>query len=99
MNLQALMYLGKMGEIHGIDLWNYQSPHAGSIQNACDFFLSYINHFEEWPYEQITPVDWSWLIPLVLECSRIYKDNRYEAYLQTLLNEIKPTDRLILTKL
>ncbi len=99
MNLQALMYPGKMGEIRGNDLWNYQSPQAGSIQNACDLIFPYIKHFGEWPFEQITPVDWSWLIPLVSECSRVYKDPRYDAYMQSLLNEIKPTNRLILTKL
>ena len=99
MNLRAYALLAKMGEKHGIDLWNYQSQNTGSLKKACDFIFSYIDNFEDWPYQQITEVEWSRLIPLVFECSRNFSDPEYDVYLQRLMNIAKPTDRLIITKL
>jgi len=99
MNLHAYALLAKMGEKYGINLWEYQSQDEGSLKKACDFIFSYMDHFEDWPYQQITEVEWSSLIPLASECSRKFNDPIYDAYLQRLENKVKPTDRLIITKL
>ncbi len=39
-NLEALVLLGRIGEMNGIDLWSYESPQNGSIKKAGDYIFS-----------------------------------------------------------
>ena len=66
---------------------------------ACYFIYPYMGRIEAWPYQQITPVDWSGLVPLLWECSEKFPGQGYKGMLEDLMNEIKPSDRLLITKL
>ena len=98
-NLEALILLGKIGEMNGIDLWTHESPQKGSIKKACDYIFSFIENSEEWPYQQISPVPWDRLTSLLTACCEIFNDPEYDRYLQKLQNDIKSNDRLLITKL
>jgi len=98
-NLEALVYLGKIGELTGVDLWKYKSPCDANIKLALDYILNYVDSLEEWPHQQITQVEWTRLIPVVMEAERVYEDPEYQDCLMQLQQKMTNTDRLILTKI
>jgi len=98
MNLQAFILLGRLGDKYGVDFWEVRTDDSAGIKGACDFLFSYIGRFEDWPYQQITRVEWTDLIPLVEECWNRSGDPHYMTLVRNLYNELKPTDRMILTK-
>ena len=97
-NLEALINLGRMGEMIGEENWG-DASHASKVKSACDFLFSYTEKMEDWPYEQITPVEWSRLLPLIKEAGRLFKTNEYNIFVEYLEEKLKPNDRLIITKI
>lgn len=98
MNLHAFILLGKLGDRYGINFWEESSGESASLKAACDFLFSFVGRIEAWPYQQITAIDASELIPLAEECWYRFGDPYYQSLLENLSKQVQPTDRLILTK-
>ena len=52
-NLMALIHLALLGDHVGVDLWNYQSAHGGSILKALKYLLPFTKEPQKWSYLQI----------------------------------------------
>jgi hypothetical protein len=98
-NLEALILLGKMGEMTGLGPWSDDPVSKRKIRLASDFLLKYITHFEDWPYKQITPVEWDRLLTVVTDASKLLDISEYASYIQYLEENLKSNDRVIITKM
>ncbi|MGB6034511.1 MAG: alginate lyase family protein [Bacteroidota bacterium] len=88
--------LATMGEILGVDLWNYASPDGSSIQRAIDFLAPYADPAAEWPFtdydvQRYGVKPFSRLRSLLQRASLAYDDQRYGA-----LAEMTPIDEDLL---
>jgi len=98
-NLEALILIGKLGEMAGDGPWGGDPDAAEKIRLACDFLFKYIDRIEEWPYEQITPVEWGRLVPVLSEASRLFDAPGYNLYLESIEDKMQSNDRLIFTNI
>ncbi|GEO05659.1 alginate lyase [Adhaeribacter aerolatus] len=79
MNLQAFFDLASLGQHVGVDLWQYTTPDGKGIRPALDYFLPFLNGEKKWPHKQIKEINYSALLPLLLEATRQYQNPRYAA--------------------
>jgi alginate lyase len=81
-NLVGLFELAKIGDLVGIDLWNFKTSNGASLQKALDYLLPYLLSNTTSPYVQKAPSDWglSNAATLLREASIHYPDN--ELYMQ-----------------
>jgi len=56
MNLDGLMTLARLGEIVGVNLWNYETRDGRSIRKALEFLQPFASGEKKWPYQQLG--DW-----------------------------------------
>jgi hypothetical protein len=98
-NLEALNLLSRLAEMAGVDGWDKGPGSSGRIEVACNFLFSYIDRMDEWPYQQIKPIDWSRLIPLVNTAYKYKGLPEYELVLEQLFEKINSNDRLIITNI
>lgn len=80
-NLYGLVLLARIGDLVGVDLWNYQIQGTG-LRKALDFVIPYALDTQTWPYSQIMPLeddDLSFLQGTVCHATFRYDD---ESYLQ-----------------
>ena len=80
-NLYGLVLLARIGDLAGVDLWNYQIQGTG-LRKALDFVIPYALDTQSWPYSQIMPLeddDLSFLQGAVCHATFRYDD---ESYLQ-----------------
>ncbi len=82
-NLYGLVLLARIGDLVGVDLWNYQIQGTG-IRKALDFVLQYALETQTWPYTQIMPLeddDLSFLQGAVCHATLRYDNQSYlQAY-------------------
>jgi hypothetical protein len=80
-NLQGLFALATLGEYVGVDLWQYRTPEGGSIRQALDFLVPYVEDQEKpWPYEHGKKAGRN-LAGLLRTAHRVYGDPKYLAVL------------------
>ncbi len=65
MNLTAMFHLAALGDIAGIDLWNFQSNSGASIVRALEYLLPYGGNMDGWKYQQIGATETESLFRLV----------------------------------
>lgn len=53
MNLLGFTYLANLGQITGVELWNYESPEGRSIKKTYEFLFPYAGRIKTWEYDQI----------------------------------------------
>ena len=53
MNLRGFTHLAYYGKRSGVDLWNYNPPKAGSIQNAYEFLQPFAWEAKKWKRQQL----------------------------------------------
>lgn len=58
MNTRGFLALAAHGRRQGVELWAWQSADGRALPAAVDFLYGHACSTEEWPREQITPVDW-----------------------------------------
>lgn len=80
MNLKGLMYLAKLGENVGVDLWNFQTADGRSIRKAIDFLYPF-SMGEKWQYQQIEGFQPNILFPFMRFASTKYKDEKFKEML------------------
>lgn len=57
MNLDGVAILCRIGELWGMDLWDFEAANEASPAKAVDYLLPYLEAPEKWSHPQITPVD------------------------------------------
>jgi hypothetical protein len=90
-NLDGLMQLARLGELLGVDLWNYQTRDGRGIRKALDFLAPFATGQSQWTYQQLG--DWppQMLFPLVRRAAAHYKDPAFK----TLLAKVPKVDSLL----
>jgi hypothetical protein len=83
-NLKGLMFLARLGENLGLDLWNYRTPDGRSIRRALDFLVPFTQGKCNWPYRQVDSWQPDLLFPLMRWAAQRYKDQQYKALLSEL---------------
>jgi len=88
-NLDAMFTLATIGQQVGVDLWNFRGHREQGIPTALDYVLAYARQPDDWPHEQIYPVDLAkQLRPLVEAAVVQFGDQRYRGWLK----ELPPSD-------
>lgn len=54
MNLGHFFDIGETGLKTGADLFHYQNPAGGSLQQALEFLAAYTGRIADWPWEQVS---------------------------------------------
>jgi hypothetical protein len=57
MNLSGMIALAQLGQVYGIDLWNYETNDGRSIKKAINFLIPFANNPEKWEYDQIASME------------------------------------------
>ncbi len=96
MNLRAFITLAQLGEQCGVDLWNYQASGGASIKKAVDFLVPFLDLDRNWPYQQIVAENRVVLIPLILQSSEQWHDEKYLDFLKQFPCSQFKDDRFIL---
>ncbi len=69
MNLHGFVYLMRLGQKVGVDIFNATSQDGRSIKKAYQYFMPYLLQEKEWEYEQITDTE--------KDIKRLLQDLRY----------------------
>ena len=77
MNLEGLMWLAKLGESVGVDLWNYQTPDGRGIRRAIDYLYPFAIGEKKWEYQQIEGWQPNRLFSLLRFADGKYKDSAF----------------------
>jgi len=86
-NLDGLMFLARLGENVGVDLWNYKTADGRGIKRALDYLLPFALG-EKWTYQQLGEWPPQMLFPLLRRAAVKYQDEHYRAALA----KIPPVD-------
>lgn len=81
MNLEGLMWLAKLGETAGVDLWNYETKDGRGIRRAIDFLYPFAVGEKKWKHEQIEGWQPERLFPLVRRAAAEYKNEKFKLML------------------
>jgi hypothetical protein len=79
MNLQGMFALARLGEHVRVDLWNYPQPGESRIRAALDYLAGYATEERDWPHPQISGVNRTHLLPLLLHGAIVYEAQEYRA--------------------
>ncbi|MGI9430474.1 MAG: alginate lyase family protein, partial [Bythopirellula sp.] len=82
-NLSALSVVARVGEQLGLDLWNVQSPGAGSMKQGLNYIRPFLSNQAEWPYQQLDRVRLSPRTIMLLRMASVrYSDPKYEKLIE-----------------
>jgi len=76
-NLQAFVYLARIGERISVDLWNYEAEDGGGIRAAIDFLAESAKHPADWKWRQIKDVHYGGLARILLIAAEAYNEPAY----------------------
>ncbi|WP_372775089.1 alginate lyase family protein [Mangrovibacterium sp.] len=57
MNLHGFLYLARLGQKVGVDLWNAESVDGRSIKKGFEYMLPYLTQEKTWDYKQIADAE------------------------------------------
>ncbi len=77
MNTRCFVDLAWVGSRLDMDLWSLTGPDGQSIHKAVNFLYDFACSDRDWPGEQIEPVDWRMICP-ILDRASILSNCRYE---------------------
>lgn len=95
-NLGGLMSLAQLGEVVGVDLWNYQSPDGRGLRQAFDYLAPFATREKKWPYQQLGGWSPGGFPSLARQAALHFPDVRYRQ-LAAKIAPAKPSDRVRLT--
>ncbi len=91
-NLDGLMWLARLGENVGVDLWSYQTKDGRSIRRALEYLYPFAVGDGKWSYQQLGEFEGRSLFPLVRRAAAHYQDGKFKAE-QSRLPKLDPSDR------
>lgn len=77
--LMAFTDLGRLGDILGINLFDYYTADGRSIRTAWDWFTPYALEEQPWPYKEISPFSPAELLHYLQLANLHYQNPQYEA--------------------
>ena len=80
MNLDELMQLATLGDVVGVDLWNYKTTDGRSIRRALEYLYPFAIG-EKWTYQQLGEWQPQDLFPLMRRAAVKYRDDKFKAML------------------
>jgi hypothetical protein len=80
-NLSAFCQLARLGDLVGVDLWNYQTPDGRGLRRALDWVLPYALGEKTWTTKQITDETYAPLLPVLRQFGLACREPAYEAAL------------------
>jgi hypothetical protein len=80
-NLDGLMLLARLGDIVGVDLWNYQTADGRGIRKALEFLVPFAVDGKKWGYQQLGEWPPQMLFPLMRRAATKYSDPQFHALL------------------
>jgi len=78
-NLDGLCKLATLGDVTGVDLWNFKTTDGRSIRAAVDFLLPYAAGEKKWDYQQIGGFHADAMLPTLLRAAKAYHGPEYVA--------------------
>ncbi|HZR29276.1 MAG TPA: alginate lyase family protein [Terriglobales bacterium] len=96
MNLRGLMELAQLGQLAGVDLWQFKTADGRSMRKALDFLVPYAAGQKKWDYKQITGLNPEELTPLLLKAAANYREPKYEQLARKLESSVDNVDVLLL---
>jgi len=78
-NLDGLMLLARLGDIVGVDLWNYQTADGRGIRKAIEFLVPFAVDGKKWGYQQLGEWPPQMLFPLMRRAATKYNDPQFQA--------------------
>jgi hypothetical protein len=87
MNLQGWFTLARLAQEAGVDLWAFRTADGRSLRGALDYLVSFAGR-GAWPHQQITPLEWIGLVPLLDQAAVAWSSDDYAALARRLRAEI-----------
>jgi Alginate lyase len=78
-NLDGLMLLARLGDIVGVDLWNYQTADGRGLRKALEFLVPFAVDGKKWGYQQLGEWPPQMLFPLMRRVATKYNDPQFQA--------------------
>ena len=91
-NLDGLMLLARLGDIVGVELWNYQTADGRSLRRALEFLVPFAVEGKKWGYQQLGEWPPQMLFPLMRRVATKYNDPQFQA-LSAKVPSVDPADR------
>ena len=76
-NLRAFLQLCRLGEAHGVDLWNFRTKDGRSVRKAVDYLVPYATGEKPWVQKQIKAARDTDFIPILREGAVAWKEPAY----------------------
>ncbi len=95
-NLLALTHLQRVGDVAGVDLWNYSTTDGRSIRKGIDWLLPYVSGEKKWEYQQISDFEFDVIEPVLLWSALKFGDEKYANVVTKLASSPKDVDQLVL---
>lgn len=95
-NLQALTELATLGDLVGVDLWNFKTVDGRSIRAAIDFLVPYASGEKKWNYRQIGGFHADAMQATLLRAAKAYHDPGYAALARQMNSHIDDVETLLL---
>jgi hypothetical protein len=89
-HLTGFIYLARLGESLGVDLWHEEAGGASRIKRGLDFALPFALKQDDWPYEEIRDYK---LSPQVVQVLRLARARYGEPMYAEVLRQAKRSDR------
>jgi hypothetical protein len=77
-NLDAFFKLARLGRNAGVDLWDFKTADGRCLRAALDYMIPFATGKSQWTQKQIKTANYSGLIPLLREASRVWHEPAYE---------------------
>jgi hypothetical protein len=74
MNLRGFVDLAWLGRRIGVDLWSHVTDDGRSIPAGVNFLYQAACSTQPWPYEQIEPIDWRMICPVLQRANLLARD-------------------------
>jgi hypothetical protein len=95
-NLEAFFALATLGDRVGVDLWRFETKDGRGIRKALDWLIPYAAGEKKWDYEQIRPLRYGSLAPLLRRAAAAYREEHYEQLIKKLPGRSESDTSLLL---
>lgn len=81
-NLLAHFKAALLGDVCGLNLWEFETNDGRSIRKALDWLVPYFREPEKWPYPQIMPLEEERVVLILRLAKRKYREPYFEETLR-----------------
>ena len=78
MNLEGMATLAELGDVVGVDLWNFKTADGRGIRKTIEFLYPFAASDKKWTFEQIEPFESERLWSVMRRAALRYKDEPFQ---------------------